>query len=227
MHADYLEDGTVVVFGASNKLIFNRIWAGVGWPDQDAGHICVVGERTADNLYHCLWEKHGGLWELGDAALEVKKRFLIDCIWVDARDTISTSYLRTLEGLCFHPELGTKLPMGMSKAVSPGRRKAPLTARDGTAAIAPVQERIWANYRSALEKTRGVIMTGRLFVHETHCPQTVYTLRQPLEQLLKSTVMMALVWVVTALENTRGNLTEAREPQDSWYGNLSRNSRGL
>jgi hypothetical protein len=90
--------------------------------------------------------------------------------------------------------------------------------------IAPVLSRVLENYRSALEKTRGVIMQGRLLIHETNCPGILYTLRQPLEDLLKSPIMKALVWVVTALESAQGNgdLTEAN--QEPWYMNVPRES---
>ena len=53
-------------------------------------------------------EKKGGLWELGAAAVEAKDRLLVDCVWVDARDAIATSYLRTLPGLCFPEEPSAK-----------------------------------------------------------------------------------------------------------------------
>ena len=103
MRAKCLGDGTIAVTGTKGTESFNRIWAGVGWPENAAGYLCVLGERV-DGRYHALWEKNGGLWELGVAAVEVKDRFLIDCIWVDARDAVATSYLRTLPGLCFHEE---------------------------------------------------------------------------------------------------------------------------
>jgi hypothetical protein len=95
MRAEYLEDGTIAVTGSRSTEIFTRIWASVGWPDRDSGHVCVVGERT-DGLYHCLWEKSGGLLEIGTAVIAAKDLFLIDCVWVDSSDELATSYLRTL-----------------------------------------------------------------------------------------------------------------------------------
>jgi hypothetical protein len=49
----------------------------------------------------------------------------------------------------------------------------------------------------------------------------MYTIRQPLEDLLKSAVMKALVWVLTALEESKakGQPPEIPEP---WYKNLLR-----
>jgi hypothetical protein len=50
----------------------------------------------------------------------------------------------------------------------------------------------------------------------------VYTLRQPLEDLLASPVMKGLVWVLSALEDTRGNgALNGMEPAP-WYANIPR-----
>jgi hypothetical protein len=218
MKAEYRENGTIAVSGAARKQTFNRVWAGIGWPEQDAGYLCVIGDRP-DDKYHALWERRGGLWELGDAALEAKDRLLAECIWVDARDDLATSYLRTREGLCFYENAEIPLrPAEPSFAVhgaSPGEVKP-------TATVVPVPEKVLSNYRSALEKTRGLIMAGRLIVHERNCPRLVYTLRQPLEDLLASPVMKGLVWVLSALEDTRGNgALNGMEP-DPWYANIPR-----
>jgi hypothetical protein len=219
MLAQYRENGSIEVSGTTRKEDFNKIWAGIGWPDQDTGYICVVGERT-DGNYHCLWEKRGGLWELGAAALEAKDRFLVDLIWVDARDDLATSYLRTLEGLCFYEPAADK---GSARPASNiPSAPSPFRALDSTATIAAVPEKVVANYRSALEKTRGVILAGRLLIHETNCPLLVYTLRQPLEELLKSPVMKALVWVLTSLEEAKGNGLLEPPPQEPWYTNIPR-----
>jgi len=220
MHAEYLEDGTVAISGVARAEKFSRIWAGIGWPDRDQGHIVVVGERT-DARYHCLWEKSGGLWELGDAAVEAKDRFLVECVWVDTRDEVATSYLRTLNGLCFYEE--TRGGEGTSAATQPSTTAGhPLRDRDTTAAVVPVPGRITGSYRSALEKARGVIMTGGLLIHERNCPRLVYTLRQPLDDLIKSPVIKALVWVVNALEELKGNGINGEGPQSPWYGNAPR-----
>jgi len=221
MRAEYRENGSVEVSGAARQELFNRVWAGIGWPERDAGYLCVVGERP-DGNYHALWEKRGGLWELGDAALEVKDKLLVECIWVDARDGLATSYLRTLEGLCFHDE-GTG-PLSPAEIGRPSAYHSVSATSDlkPTATVAPVPEKILANYRSALEKTRGLIMAGRLMVHEPNCPMLVYTLRQPLDDLLVSPVMKGLVWVLTALEDTKGNGSFNRVDPDPWYANAPR-----
>ena len=220
MHAEHLQDGTLAISGTSRIETFNRIWAGIGWPDRDQGHFCVVGERL-DGRYHCLWEKQGGLWELGNAALEAKDRFLIECIWADTRDTVATSYLRTLDGLCFYedPEETSIQP---ASAAEPPTQRDHFRDRDTTATVVPVPERIAANYRSALEKTRGVIMTGGLMIYERNCPRLVYILRQPLEELIASPVMKALVWVICALEEHKGNGLIENEAAGPWYGNPPR-----
>jgi hypothetical protein len=219
MRAEYLEDATIAVSGSSKTQKFNRIWAGVGWPDREAGYMCVVGERT-DGLFHCLWEKSGGLWEIGEAIVCAKDRLLIDCVWVDTNDELATSYLRTLEGLSFYDNKGIGAP---SFADASAKRRWP-DFRDAntTATIAAVPGRIAGNYRSALEKTRAIIMAGKLMVHPTNCPKLVYTLRQPLHDLLCSSIMKALVWVVSALDAAKAADPDDFEPSCSWYANFSR-----
>ncbi len=220
MRSEYLEDGTIAVTGTKGAERFNKIWAGIGWPESESGYLCVLGERV-DGRYHVLWEKGGGLWELGTAAVEAKDLFLINCIWVDAGDAVATSYLRTLSGLCFHEEPSER---GCATATGAGSKaKAPRSIEGRiTATVAPVSERATANYRSALEKARGVIMAGNLMIHEANCPKLVYTLRQPLEDLPRSPVMKGLVWVITALEAAkRGGETEA-STLDRWYNNSPR-----
>jgi hypothetical protein len=221
MQARYLDNGAIEVSGAIEAVTFNRIWAGIGWPEKDPGCLCVVGERT-DNRYHALWEKRGGLVELADAAIEAKDRFLIEGILVDPADELSTSYLRNKPGLCFPETADQDSTILRPRDVRP---KPPVALNPRSmCVIAPVLSRVLENYRSALEKTRGVIMQGRLLIHETNCPGILYTLRQPLEDLLKSPIMKALVWVVTALESAQGNgdLTEAN--QEPWYMNVPRES---
>lgn len=215
MRAQQMEDGTIAVSGTTKRKLFHRIWAGIGWPERDLGYVCVVGERQ-DGRHHALWEKRGGLWELGDAALEAKDRFLVESILVDGRDTVATSYLRTLNGLCFFEAAKTE----PSPAHMPGngpRLTASFAGGETTATVVPVPERIVLNYRSALEKTRGLIVNGRLLIHETNCPRLVYTLRQPLEDLLNSPVMKGLVWVLTALADSAANGNLHLPEPAPWY----------
>ena len=138
MHAEYLDDGTLAISGATRVETFERIWAGIGWPDLDPGYICVVGERT-DGRYHALWEKQGGLWEIGRAAVEAKDSFLVERVLVDTRDELATSYLRTLDGLCFCQEptedLG-RVPGGLPSC--PAQFKDPRTVTT----VTPACERV-------------------------------------------------------------------------------------
>jgi hypothetical protein len=218
MRCRYTPDGTIAASGATSVVSFNAIWAGVGWPELDHGHLCVVGDRL-DGLYHALWEKSGGLWELGAAAVEARERFLIDRVVLDGRDELSTAYLRTLDGLSCVAEIA-------KDRVEPRLR--PLKPRAATSraaldvAVVAVHERISANYRAALEKTRQVIMTGRLLVHEANCPRLLYALRQPLDDLLKSPAMKSLVWVLTAFEESRGAPIIGPASEGAWYSNISR-----
>ncbi len=218
MRADLLEDGTIAVSGALRSERFTKIWAGIGWPDLEPGYLCVVGERI-DGRYHALWEKRGGLWEIGHAALEAKQRFLMERIVVDARDELATSYLRTLPGLCFNDKRVEDEARTSAYSSTVG---AVVTDERPVATVVGASERVTANYRSALDKTRGIIMAARLLVHEPNCPGILYALRQPLEDLLRSPVMKALVWVVTALEGARGYETVDEGPCDPWYTNVLR-----
>jgi hypothetical protein len=199
MRAERLEDATIAVCGATRTETFNRIWAGVGWPEKNPGCVCVVGERT-NGLYHCLWEKLGGLKEIGESIISAKDRFLVDRVWVDGRDELATSYLRTLDGLCFYEDRAN-LARSLDAAI-PKRHWPSLSDPETTAAVVAVPDRVVSNFRSALEKTRAVIMTGSVVIHESGCPRLVYTLRQPLNDLMGSPIMKALVWVISALDRS-------------------------
>lgn len=217
MRAEHLGDGTIAVSGTFRIERFARIWAGIGWPELKAGYLCVLGER-GDGRYHALWEKRGGLWELGDEILQAKDRFLIECIWIDARDSVAASYVRTLEGLCFYENAGDHSD---DCIVSTPELWTEFKNRTMTAVVSPVPARTLNHYRSALEKVRGLILKGQLIVHEKNCPVLVYSLRQPLDELLTSPVMRALVWVLTALEESKGT-QQQQEDGEPWYGNLRR-----
>lgn len=219
MRAEYLGDGTIAVSGARRVEKFQRIWAGIGWPDTKSGYFGVIGERT-DGRYHALWEKQGGLWELGEEAVQSKDRFLIEQIWVDARDTVAASYIRTLDGLCFYD--GPTPPTADAVTSLTPSEWTQFKNRTMTAVVCPVPERVLNHYRSALEKVRGLIMRGGLLIHEKNCPILMYTLRQPLDDLLKSAVTRALVWVLTALEESKGNHAQRPEILEPWYKNLPR-----
>ncbi|MBI5569300.1 MAG: hypothetical protein HY914_05080 [Desulfomonile tiedjei] len=220
MHAENCPDGTIAVSGIDRIEQFTKIWAGIGWPEREPGHFCVVGERT-DGRYHALWEMTGGLWELGDSAVQAKDRFLIEGVWVDARDTVATSYFRTLDGLCFYGDDADRDAAFVARMGLDAPKQAYAKIKP-TATVMPVPERVSRNYRSALEKVRGVILRGALLVHETNCPKIVYAIRQPLEYLLTSSAMKGLVWVLTALEESKGNGSVAKNSSDPWYGNLPR-----
>jgi hypothetical protein len=220
MRAEYLEDGTIAVTGTKGKERFSHVWAGIGWPENEAGYLCVLGERV-DGRYHALWEKNGGLWELGTATVEAKDRFHTDCIWVDARDAVATSYLRTIPGLCFY-EKPPKRGLPTVAEIRASAKTTRFIKGETTATVLPVSDRTTNNYRSALEKTRGAIMAGNLLIHEANCPKLVYALRQPLEDMLRSPVIKALVWVITALENAKRSADLEVSTSDPWYGNTPR-----
>ena len=199
MHAQHLQDGIIAVTGTVREERFTRIWAGIGWPDRDAGYLCVVGERE-DGRYHVLSEFLGGLSELGRAAIEAKDRLLVENVWVDGRDAVATSYLRTLDGLCAPPVVKADSFPNSPFAKADNLPDCPFAKRDNllnpafakahnlnppfakannlfppfdkggyggilhdqhTAIVVAVPDRIIGNFRSALEKTRGVIMAGQ------------------------------------------------------------------
>jgi hypothetical protein len=220
MRAQFLEDGTISVTGAKRKESFNKIWAGIGWPENESGYICVVGQRV-DGRYHALWEKKGGLWEIGKASMEANNRLLVDSIWVDTRDAVATSYMRTLPGLCFS-EKPAERSLTRAKVNCVQAEEDSSGAERVMATVVPVSERAATNYRSALEKARGVIMACNLLIHEACCPKLVYTLRQPLEDLLRSPVIKALVWVITAFEESEKDADIEPASSDQWYNNSPR-----
>jgi hypothetical protein len=219
MRSTYLPDGTIEISGSTSTVQFNRIWAGIGWPERDPGYLCVVGERR-DGRYHALSETRGGLWELASAAVDARKSFCIERIMVDSTDELSTSYLRNYGGLCSYEE-----ELQRASYLFLGATTHPQIKQDGPPlpTVSPVQERIITNYRAALEQTRGVIMNGKLLVHEANCPVLVYTLRQPLDEILPAPVMKALVWVINAFEQSQGGGPPDRTDFDTWYSNIERN----
>jgi hypothetical protein len=223
MRAQYREDGVIAVSGTARIETFTRVWAGIGWPERDSGYLCVMGEKP-DGRYHALWEKTGGLWELGEAAANGKNRFLVECFWVDGRDTLATSYLRTLDGLCFRENPRPGLPTSMGTLFQTMTDR-PIVPEIHTATVRSAPERVTQNFRSALEKTRGALMRGQILIHEVNCPKLVYTIRQPLDDLLQAPAMKALVWVVTALEDAKGCEAPEALPSGPWYTNFSRKDR--
>ncbi len=219
MRAEYLGDGTIAVSGAMRVEKFQRIWAGIGWPESKSGYFCVIGERV-DGRYHALWEKQGGLLELGDEAVQAKDRFLVEQIWVDARDTVATSYIRTLDGLCFYEE--PTAPNADAPAVVIPTGWTQFKDQTMTAVVCPVPERVLNHYRSALEKVRGLIVRGGLLIHDRNCQILMYTIRQPLDDLLKSPVTKALVWVLTAFEEFKAANGTKPVTSEPWYKNPPR-----
>jgi hypothetical protein len=88
--------------------------------------------------------------------------------------------------------------------------------------VAAVPERVSNNYRSSLDLTRDLLNEGKLLVHAQNCPILLYTIRQPLEDIINSPVSKALVWVLTALENSTGSDEPLSEADGMWYATLTR-----
>ncbi len=218
MKARHHADGTIMVSGSSGEEQFERIWAGIGVSGADPGYLSVVGERT-DGRYHALWEAQGSLSELGEAATEAKNRLLVDLFWIDGSDEIVSVYFRALAGLTGSP-VGQKLPL---RSLYEGKTKAPpLRESEHDAVIASVPDRVVSHFPSALDMTRGLINRGKLLVHAQNCPVLLYTLRQPVDDIVSSPISRALVWVLHALEMSTGPDDPLSDCEDRWYENFRR-----
>jgi hypothetical protein len=215
MRASDLCDGSIAVCGHSATLIFNRILAGIGWPDAEDGALCVVGESPA-GTYHALAERRGTLLELGRGVLETKSELLVECFFVDASDGISTGYLRALKGPGERSQEARK-PTGKPKTPRSGvfRRHG---SRDPLV-ITGVRPRYRDHFRGALEAVRGIIESHKLVVHQAACPSLTFALHRPLDYMVTSPMIKALVWVITAMEVPGEDAFVGAEPEDGWYVN--------
>lgn len=218
MKTTYNYDGTIMVSGSSKEERFERIWGGIGFPGTDPGYLCVIGERT-DGRYHALWELRGSLAELGEAAVEAKHRLLTDVFWIDGSDEIAAAYFRTLEGLTRPPGVSQrKDPIGLMR--EPALRYSSQSEQDTV--VAAVPERLVSHFRSALDMTRGLINSGKLLVHAQNCPVLLYTLRQPVDDVVGSPVSRAIVWVLSGLETSSVHDNPLSDADDMWYATLGR-----
>ena len=200
-------DGTISVSGASRTEKFGRIWAGVGLPEQDDGYLCVVGERL-DGRYHCLWEKSGSLADLGRALIYASKTLLVEQVFMDCSDRLALAMIRSF-GISEQGRNPSRIPRV-------GKPPSELFI------VRCAQERLVLNFRTALDKTRGLLDGGRILIHESNCPKLMHCLGLRIEDLMRSSVIKALVWVVNALEHA-GSADKAPEIHvDPWYENVSR-----
>jgi hypothetical protein len=192
-------DGLFAVRGEKETILFQEMIGGIGLPDREQGYFCVVGRR-ADGKYHCLWESQGGLWELSDAVVQAQEVFPIHEVWMDNSDEFAVSFLR-----------------GLHRNAGDGGSRLNVDSRP---VIRRVSARTESNFRSALEKTRGIILEGRLFIHEKNCPVMMYSVNRPLADLLNSAAIKALVWTVCVFESF--GIDEIPDVDDRWYGNICR-----
>ena len=72
MRAKYRENGLIEVSGTTRNEDFNRIWAGMGWPETRAGTLLCRRRARGRSVPRASWEMTGGLWELGDSAVRSK-----------------------------------------------------------------------------------------------------------------------------------------------------------
>jgi len=212
-----LFDGSIAVTGQSSTLVFSRVWAGVGWPEAEQGALCVLAE-SLEGVYHALAEWRGSLYDLGSAASSAWADLLVDSFWIDASDEVSTTYFRRLdfslsgvkevEAHCSSLKRPLGRPAGANGAVGP--------------AIVGVRPTFRENFRASLETMRGISASERLAVHQDRCPSLAFALKRDLDYLLRSPVVKALVWALTAMESTRGQAAVQVGPDDVWYHNVHR-----
>jgi len=212
MQARELWDGTIAVSGRAATLVFDRICAGIGWPDAEDGALCAVGYSPA-GTYHVLEERRGTLLDLGRAVRAMKTDLLVDCFFVDGSDEISTGYLRCLEGAAEACRRDASAGQAQSafRAVTSGHG-----TRDPIV-IAAVRSRYREHFRGALESVRGIIASERLMVHRSECPTLTSALHRPLDYMITSPVIRALVWVVTAMEAAADDASAHTGLRDGWY----------
>lgn len=209
MQAEYLPDSTIAIAGLRSKVRFSRVVVGVGWPEQEDGYLCVVGARV-DGRFHCIWESRGGLWTLGDSAKEAQSRFLPEGIILDPTDSVCSSYFRALDWSGGQAD-DTLKSIGLTSA----KKKAePI--------IIPVSKQTTDNFRSTLEMVKGMISNGRALVHTSNCPTLMYTLRRPLNDLVKSPVMKGLTWALWYLERMAVSPQALGAKDSMWYENAPR-----
>lgn len=211
-----LSDGLIQIKTSCKTMAFARIFGSLAWPQHASGHFVVIGEKR-DGCFRVLAETSGGLLELGKAALRAKSVYMTDSIIVDDSDTVSTTSLRNLEGLTFTPR-----PIDNKRLVVDRRKRRPDLdeLRDGVAVI-PVAREITGNYRGALERTRVLIMTRRIIIDENDTPSLAHDLTQPMNFVLESAPVRALVLASGSMENYAcmeysGRMTKM------WYKNMAR-----
>lgn len=216
--AQYLWDNSIALSGRHTTLVFGRIWAGVGWPDTEQGALCVLGE-SLEGVYHAVGEWRGSLFELGSAAEVATRDFLVECFLIDASDEVSTAYIRRTDHLGEPARAPGPQPRLWTKETLRPRAAASTTVKP---VVVGVRTRYRENFRAALETVRGIAAAHRLAVHQDLCPGLTFALRRDLDYMLKSPVIKALVWVLTAMESTRNHGIVESAPQDPWYHNVPR-----
>ncbi len=218
MQARLLWDDSIAVTGEESTLVFNRVWAGVGWPEADQGAVCVVAEST-ERVYHALMEWRGSLYELGSAALTARTDLLVDSFLIDDSDEVSTAYFRGLEFCPGSLQTSGKRRTNHEQLFMASSRK---SSQADYPAIIGIRPCFRDNFRASLETLRGIAASERLNVHQKHCPSLAFALKRDLDFLLRSPVVKALVWALTAMESTRDKAVIEVWPEDGWYHNLSR-----
>ena len=221
MRASLKHDGLIIIHGDVRSESFTSVHAGVGWPDGEPGGVVVVGRRE-DGRYHILEEKRGRLFEIAGASVEIASRLLVDTFWIDSTDSVSTAYFRGEDGP-LGPLDARKRPLvktftlGTISANRPGKGR----ELDSAPIVRSVSDTILRNFRSALERVRGMIAQERALINEKRCPSIMYAMRQPMDYALASPVMAALALGLLSMVGA-GDDDHALDMPRQWYDNRRR-----
>lgn len=218
MQCRELTDGSIDITTPDSTMLFEKTFASLSWPDEAPGHLLVLGVFP-DGLLRVLSERSGGLFELGAHAIEYRKEFLIDMVIVDDRDRVSTLAMRSLEGLAFDMRNPGHEP---ARPLQAGGREPASPLSQDAVCICPASSEILNCYRGALERTRALILSRRIIIDESVCPELAQELIQPMGSVLNSAAVRALVLASGMIPNHGAPEPHASGHKRSWYMNRRR-----
>lgn len=213
-----LTDGSIEITTPDSTMVFEKTFASLSWPEEAPGRLLALGVMP-DGRLRVLSERSGGLFELGAHAIEYRKEFLIDMIIVDDRDRVSTLALRSMEGLAFDMRNAEHEPARPLHAVG---RAPGLPLSHDAVCICPASSEILDCYRGALERTRAFILSRRIIIDESVCPELAQELIQPMMSVLNSAAVRALVLASGMIPNDGAPESQASGNKMGWYMNRRR-----
>ena len=146
----------------------------------------------------------------------------MDTFWIDSTDSVSTAYFRGADGPLGPLDTG-KRPVGKTFTLGTISANRPGKGRelDSAPIVRSVSDAILRNFRSALERVRGMIAVEQALINEKRCPSIMYTMRQPMDYALSSPVMAALALGLLSMVGA-GDNKYALGMQRQWYDNRRR-----